>query len=58
MNVFPITQKVPVCLGVCCELHHKCQRYEAVNGATYQPRIGTCSEDGKDRPLFVALEAA
>lgn len=58
MTIIPITHKVPVCFGVGCPQHGECARYEAVNGATYEPRIGTCSDDGKERPLFVPVGVA
>lgn len=58
MTITPITKEAPVCFGVMCDKHGQCARYQAINGATYQPRIGTCSEDGKERPLFVPVEAA
>ncbi len=54
--ITPITDRNPVCFGVCCDCHHACQRYEAVNHASEtQPRICNCSHDGgRTYPLFVA----
>lgn len=46
----------PVCLGVCCEKHAKCQRYHDVEFSTSSVvRIGTC---GEKRGLFVPIRGA
>ena len=46
----------PACFGVCCDKHHKCARYAAVNGAPMAMRfIGTCDETRKTRPGYVPL---
>lgn len=48
----PPTEKA--CYGVMCPQHANCQRYHAVNGAPQGTKfIGTCSETGESRPLFL-----
>lgn len=58
MEIKQITPKVPVCFGVGCPQHGQFQRYQAVNGATYEQRIGTCDDGDGKRPLFVPAEGA
>ena len=56
MNVMPITDKTPACFGVVCPLHHRCRRYSLVEATPVDQTIATCTTDGDDRPLFLALE--
>lgn len=41
-----------------CPQHGECARYQAINGSTYEPRIGTCDQGDGERPLFVPVWAA
>jgi len=56
MNVMRITDETPKCYGICCNLHQRCARYSAVDGMRHGFVIATCTTDGDDRPLFLALE--
>lgn len=57
--IIPITPTTPNCYGVCCEKHAQCARYQAVDGAIGDPHtIGTCSETGASRPLFLVKVVA
>jgi hypothetical protein len=56
MTIMPITDKTPACYGTCCPVHQRCARYAAVDGMRSSFVIATCSTDGDDRPLFLALE--
>jgi hypothetical protein len=56
MNVVPITPTEPNCFGTCCPVHARCARYLSVDGMRHGFVIATCTTDGDDRPLFLALE--
>ena len=46
------------CLGVLCELHHRCLRYAAVEDSRVPSAsfIGYCSDGQGGRPMFVPIE--
>lgn len=57
MTIIPVDDRVPACLGIMCELHHRCARYAAVEDGIEGKRIGTCEDEGA-RPLFVPVRVA
>jgi hypothetical protein len=57
MTIIPVSDRVPACLGIMCELHHRCARYAAVEDGIEGSRIGTCEHEGA-RPLFVPVRVA
>jgi len=46
------------CLGVLCEVHHRCVRYAAVEGTRIPSAnfIGHCADGQGGRPMFLPIE--
>lgn len=53
MNVQPVTTQTPVCFGVACNQHGRCQRYVAVDGSLPGQAIATCESNPGEYPLFI-----
>jgi hypothetical protein len=55
MNITTITADRPTCFGVCCPLHGRCARYDAVNDSQENFRIAMCGNGDGEHPLFIEL---
>lgn len=58
MTIRPITPSSPACYGVCCERHHECARYAAVETAGPDDTVATCQDGAGARPWFVRAPVA
>lgn len=56
MTIYPISEKVPACYGICCKRHHDCARYAAVEWTSQDQTIATCDDGSGGRPLFLAAD--
>lgn len=56
MTIIPITLNDPVCMGVCCQKHSHCERYQRVDGSSPDDhRIIDC---GPEHVMYVPVRIA